>query len=131
MSSAFQLSGQQSALASKSLVGRDVWYSAEMCRARALEVERKLWRCSFNEHLGARETGVNKTTTKTPALGNYILLLDTDMTMERLIKQTHIEKNKCVLITYDMGGTKDAALSERPSLHLSRAVSLGESQINS
>ena len=48
VSSAFQVSGQESALASKSLVGSDVWYSAEMCRARTLEVERKLWRCSFN-----------------------------------------------------------------------------------
>lgn len=55
MSSAFQLSGQESALASKSLVGSDVWCSADMCRARALEVERKLWICSFNEHLGAGE----------------------------------------------------------------------------
>ena len=45
---------------------------------------------------------MNKTTTKTPAVGNYILLADTDMTMEGLIKQTHIEKNKYVLITYDM-----------------------------
>ena len=34
------------------------------------------------------------------------------MTMEEVIKQTHIEKNKYVLITYDVRCTEEAALSE-------------------
>ena len=42
------------------------------------------------------------TTTKIPALGTYVLLVDIDIIKGELIKQTHIKKNKYVLITYDM-----------------------------